>query len=67
MIHVCLQAAPFQEFVLFLADGRSLPVPNPEFLMFPDDGQSLQLFQPQGTLESIDPNLVVSVRTHTPA
>ena len=60
------QAEPFQPFVVFLADGRTLVLENPELLMLADDGRSISLFDPPDTLHLIDPELIVSLQFREP-
>ena len=57
------RAAPFQPFTLFLADGRSHPVPASDCMTIGDDGRTLFLFLPDSNeSELIDVALAVSAR-----
>ena len=58
---------PFQAFVMFLADGRSMEIGHPDFASFERAGVSIWVFHRDGELELIDPNLIVSIRTSGPA
>ncbi|HXE53696.1 MAG TPA: hypothetical protein VN541_11800 [Tepidisphaeraceae bacterium] len=58
---------PFQAFVLYLADGRSIEIRHPDFASFERAGVTIWVFHKDGELELIDPNLIVSIRTAGPA
>ena len=56
------RATPFRAFVIFLADGRTMNVPNVECFSLAEDGLSFILFEPPRQIDIIDPAHIVSIR-----
>jgi len=54
-------AEPFQQFVMHLADGRSIPVRHREFIMAVPSGRTIVVCQPDDTLNVIDLPLVTDL------
>lgn len=50
---------PFEPFVLRLSDGRAKPVKHPDFIAMTQD--LVVVVDPDGTVSSIDPFLIVSL------
>jgi hypothetical protein len=55
-------ARPFQPFDIHLADGRVLPVEHPEFLAQSPSGRTIGVGHDDGTIETVDLLLVVSLK-----
>ena len=56
-----LQAEPFREFTINLADGRSIPVKHREFALPSPSGRTLIVYQPDDSFDIIDLLLVTSL------
>jgi hypothetical protein len=56
------QARPFQPFDIHLVDGRLLPVDHPEFLAQSPTGRTIAVGRDDGTIETVDLLLVVSLK-----
>jgi hypothetical protein len=56
------QARPFEPFVIYLADGRSLDVDHPELLGFTPSGRTFGVGMPDETIEIVDLLLVTSLK-----
>jgi hypothetical protein len=54
-------ARPFQPFDIHLANGRVLPVEHPEFLAQSPSGRTIGVGNDDGTIETVDLLLVVSL------
>jgi hypothetical protein len=61
------QARPFQPFDIHLADGRTLAVEHPEFLAQSPTGRTIGVGRPDGTIETVDLLLVVSLKARPPS
>jgi hypothetical protein len=61
------QARPFQPFDIHLVDGRTLPVDHPEFLAQSPSGRTIAVGRDDGTIETVDLLLVVSLKPRPPA
>jgi hypothetical protein len=60
LLMVCY-AEPFQPFVIYLADGRTLRVPHPEFLYFVSSNRVVRVYDAEG-LDIVNLQLVTSLR-----
>ena len=49
-----MDKAPFQPFVIHMADGRSLPVKSHEYIMRSPTGRTVAVYKPDGALSVID-------------
>lgn len=56
---------PFQAFDIITADSRSLTVEHPEQLALSDIGRTIAVARPDGTIETVDMLLVVSLKPRT--
>ncbi|MBM4027117.1 MAG: hypothetical protein FJ280_17185 [Planctomycetes bacterium] len=56
-----LRAEPFREFIIHLADGRSVPVKHREFALPSPSGRTVIVYQPDDSFEIIDLLLVTSL------
>jgi hypothetical protein len=65
-IRILMDAQPFEPFVMFLADGRSVAVPHPEFLGFYERSRIVIVHEVGGSCEIVDPQLVTSLRIPAP-
>ena len=54
-------SAPFQPFVIHLADGRQIPVPSREYMMPAPNGRTIAVYQPDSTVNVIDLLLVTDL------
>jgi len=61
------RARPFQPFDIHLVDGRTLTVHHPEFLAQSQTGRTIAVGRDDGTIETVDLLLVVSLKPHPPA
>jgi hypothetical protein len=61
------QARPFQPFDISLADGRTLSIDHPEFLAQTPPGRTFGVGHADGTIETVDLLLVVSLKPRPPA
>lgn len=55
------RAQPFREFVMHLADGRSIRVPHPELMALSPTGRNAVVYTKDGAFEIIDVMLVTSI------
>jgi hypothetical protein len=55
------RAAPFQPFLLHLADGREIPVKHREFITMAPSGRTVIVFQPDDSYNIIDLLLVTDL------
>jgi hypothetical protein len=62
--NLCL-AEPFHPFVLYLADGREIPVQHREFIMSVPSGRTEIVAQPDDTLNIVDLLLVTDVEVRS--
>lgn len=53
-----MDKAPFQPFVVHMADGRSLPVVSREYIMSSPTGRTVAVYKPDGVCSIIDLLLV---------
>jgi hypothetical protein len=51
---------PFRPFDIPLADGRCLTVVTPDHIMISPTNQEFALYNPDGTLNVVDANLITS-------
>ena len=56
------ESAPFQEFDLFLADGRKIPVAHPDLLAISTDRLTAKVYYRPDLIEYLDLAQVVSVQ-----
>jgi hypothetical protein len=61
-----IEAPPFREFDLCLADGRAIQVAHPDQLGFSGGNRVVSVSTPDGIVEVIDLMLVLSLRFHEP-
>lgn len=54
-------AAPFQPFIIHLADGRAIPVPSREFMAAAPNGRTIVVYQSDSTANVIDLLLVTDL------
>jgi hypothetical protein len=55
-------ARPFRAFDLYTADSRVLTIEHPEQLALSEIGRTIAVARPDGTIETIDLLLVVSLK-----
>jgi hypothetical protein len=55
------KAEPFQPFLIYLADGRKIPVKHREFLATSPSGRTIIVYQPDDSFNIIDLLLVTSL------
>ncbi len=55
---------PFQPFDIYLADSRVLTVRHPEHLAMSQSGRTIAVARDDGTIETVDLLLVVSLKPH---
>jgi hypothetical protein len=60
-IHKLYAGAPFEPFVIHLADGRSFRVPSREWMSFAPSGRTIHVYQRDDSSEVIDLLLVTSL------
>jgi hypothetical protein len=60
-LRAAYQARPFRPFVMYLADGRSIPVHSPEFVFTTPSGRTIVVGQPDDTVNIIDLLLVTDL------
>ena len=60
-IRTFYHARPFKPFVIYLADGRAIPVLHQEFIMAVPSGRTLFVCQPDDTVNVIDLLLVTDL------
>ncbi len=53
--------APFRPFDIHLADGRCLTVVTPDHIMISPTNKEFALYNPDGTLNVVDANLITSI------
>ena len=54
-------AQPFRPFIMYLADGREIPVLHREFMMTVPSGRTVVVCQPDDRMNIIDPLLVTDL------
>ncbi|HQU46911.1 MAG TPA: hypothetical protein PK867_29170 [Pirellulales bacterium] len=54
-------AQPFRPFILYLADGREIPVHHRDFIMAVPSGRTVFVVQPDDTAHIIDLLLVTDI------
>jgi hypothetical protein len=52
---------PFQRFVMYLADGRHIPVDHPEMMIIAPNGRTMGVFQRDGTFSWVDVMLITEL------
>jgi hypothetical protein len=57
-----LNAQPFKPFDIYIADGRSIPVVSREFIMRDPRGRTIKVYQPDGSLSTVDLLLVTELQ-----
>ncbi len=60
-------AAPFQPFVIHLADGRAIPAPSCEFMAAAPNGRTIVVYQSDSTANVIDPDCRTSSAAPQPS
>jgi hypothetical protein len=60
-----VRGIPFEPFVLFVSDGRTIEVKSPETVMLAEYALGLYVFHNGGHVEVIDGSHIVSMRTLT--
>ena len=60
-LRAAYDAQPFRQFVMQLADGRSIPVRHREFIMTVPSGRTIVVCQPDDTLNIVDLLLVTDL------
>jgi hypothetical protein len=58
---------PFERFILFLADGRAMPINHPEVTSIGRHVATMQVIGDVGRVELIDVGFIVSMRTIDPS
>jgi len=60
-LHAAYGTEPFRPFVMYLADGRAIPVEHREFMMTVPSGRTVVVAQPDDTVNIIDLLLVTDL------
>jgi hypothetical protein len=60
-LRAAYQAQPFRPFVVYLADGRKIPVHHPDFIMASPRGRTVSIYQRDDTLDIVDVLLVTDL------
>ncbi|HMF38994.1 MAG TPA: hypothetical protein VKF17_20340 [Isosphaeraceae bacterium] len=66
-LHEILHAAPFQPFVLCLADGTKVNVPHPDFIAHPRGARIAVVMGRDESTHYIDVALVTKIEVEPPA
>jgi hypothetical protein len=54
-------SAPFKPFIIYLADGRRIPVKHREFMATSPSGRTIVVYEPDDSFNIIDLLLVTSL------